>query len=185
MSTTCSTKRSKASTNSAIIAPTSIASHCLKIRLNQISASCRYTFSPLPRLAAFSPPKPSRLRRLACCWYHSIKPWSTVFFAKWPSVPRSFMYAFGPILRSSRLIRSCMTGTAKPQDVWTGILLSFAFLARLPALLTFEDLEVEDGSCAVNPVLLHAIQHNIKFGVVPFYDPAFAKPPHDSWTLVK
>ena len=63
----CSARRIRASANSAIKAPTNIASHCLKMRLSQISASCRCTFSPLPRLAALNPPKPSKLLILACC----------------------------------------------------------------------------------------------------------------------
>lgn len=51
--------------------------------------------------------------------------------------------------------------------------------------ITFEDLKVEDSSRAVDSVLLHAVQHNIEFGVIPLYDPAFAEPSHDSWTFVK
>ena len=51
--------------------------------------------------------------------------------------------------------------------------------------LTFEDLEVKNGPCAVDSVLLHAVQHNIEFGVIPLYDPAFAEPSHNPWTFVE
>lgn len=78
-----------------------------------------------------------------------------------------------------------MTGTAKPQDVWTTTPISlFTFEGGL-GQLTLEDLKVKNSPCAVNFVLLHTVQHNIKFGIVPFYDSAFAEPPHDSRTFVE
>lgn len=54
-----------------------------------------------------------------------------------------------------------------------------------PADPTFKDLKVEDSPRAVDPVLLHAVQHDIELGVVPLYDSAFAEPPHDSRAFVK
>ena len=57
--------------------------------------------------------------------------------------------------------------------------------AEAQGRLTFEDLKVENSSCAIDPVLLHAVQHDIEFGVVPLYDPAFAEPSHDSRTFIK
>ena len=80
-----------------------------------------------------------------------------------------------------------MTGTAKPHDVWTGtsIRTCLHVSAGLRGRLTFEDLKVKDSSCAVDSVLLHAVQYNIELRIVPLYDSAFAEPPHDSRTFVK